>query len=198
MGPGVDPTISVQVFCDEVVTGGGGEGPAPALSEHVVGGDLLLVMNPGFGRGEEAELLALSADPLGTFGVKEGTADHVAWFDGEYRPMQVVTFTAGRDNPRGGDPEFCVVIGGGGGCGFDPDEPTIHGWAVGEANAFGGAGGAEAVFTTESANTVSVLTVGGYARAEWPREWGQPQTVEFYDTSGSLLVRLDFQTDSGG
>ena len=65
--------------------GGGGEGPTADLSEHVIGGDLLLVMQPGEGRGEEAEQLAAPfADP---FGVKEGTANHVAWFNGEYRPM---------------------------------------------------------------------------------------------------------------
>jgi hypothetical protein len=132
----------------------------------------------------------------------EGTANHIAWFDREVGPMHVVTFTAGRDNPRGGDPEFCVAFGGVG-CGLDPDEPTLHTWgedtvngAVGfVANAFGGADGAEAVFMTESANTVSVLTVSGYAHAEWPREWGRPQTVEFHDTAGSLVTRLEFPVE---
>ena len=71
------------------------------------------------------------------------------------------------------------------------DEPTSH---VGGGNVFGGAGGAEAVLGSESGNTVSVLTVGGHVVAECPREWGQPQTVGFYDTSGNLLVRLDFET----
>lgn len=175
--------------------GGGGEEPTADLSEHVIGGDLLLVMQPGEGRGEEVEqLVAPFADP---FGVKEGTADHVAWFDGEYRPMHFITFTADRDNPRGGDPEFCVMSGTGVGCGLDPDDPTLYDSGVGEASAFGGADGAEAVFTTESANTVSVLTVGGYARAEWPPEWGQPQTVEFYDSAGNSLVILSFQPDLG-
>lgn len=50
--------------------------------------------------------------------------------------------------------------------------------------------GAEAVITTESGKTVAVTTVAGYAHAEWPTEWGQPQTVESYDTSS-----LDFHAD---
>ena len=157
-----------------VACGGGGEAPTAALSEHLVGGDLLLVMQPG-----------------------EGTANHVAWFDGEYGPVDVVTFTTGRDNRRGGGAEFCIMFGGGGGCGLAPDEPILHGYGAGLANAYGGADGAEAVFTTESGNTVSVLTVAGYAHAEWPQEWGLPKTAEFYDTSGSLVVRLDVQADSG-
>jgi hypothetical protein len=81
---------------------------------------------------------------------------------------------------------------------LEPDyAPTIHDWSDGagggfQADAYGGAGGAEAVFITDSAKTVSVLTVGGYAHAEWPREWGEPQTVEFYDTAGNLVTELEF------
>ena len=181
-----------------VACGGGSEVPTVALSEHVVGGDLLLVMQPGEGRGGKAEQLAAPVADHVFGGVKEGTPNHVAWFDREFGPVHVVTFTAGRDNPRGGDPEFCVMFGRGASCGLDQGEPALHGWgdepAGFEADAYGGAGSAEAVFITESANTVSVLTVGGYAHAEWPKEWGKPQTVEFYDTTGSLVVTLDFQT----
>lgn len=184
-----------------VACGGGSESPAAALSEHVVGGDLLLVMQPGEGRGTTADhLVAFFAGPLG--GAREGTANHIAWFDREIGPVHVITFTADRDNPRGGEPEFCVVFGGVG-CGLDPDEPMIHTWgddmfngAAGfAANAYGGADAAEAVFTTESDNTVSVLTVGGYAHAEWPREWGPPQTVEFYDITGNLVTSLEFPAE---
>ena len=188
-----------------VACGGGSESSTPALSEHVVGGNLLLVMESGEGRGETADHLAeLFAGALG--GAREGTADHIAWFDREIGPVHVITFTAGRDNPRGGEPEFCVMFGSGVGCGLDPDEPMLRDWdrimfdggAGFGANAYGGSDGAEAVFTTESGSTVSVLTVGGYAHAEWPGEWGQPQAVEFYDTDGNAVTRLEFQTDFGG
>lgn len=183
-----------------VACNGGSESPSAALTEPVVGGDLLLVMQPGEGPGTTADhLVALFAGPTG--GAVEDTANHVAWFDREIGPVHVITFTADRDDSRGGAPEFCVVFGGVS-CGLDPDEPRLHMWgddtfdgALGfAANAYGGADGAEAVFITESANTVSFLTVGGYAHAEWPREWGQPQMVEFSDTAGILVTTLEFPT----
>ncbi|MEN8235742.1 MAG: hypothetical protein ABFR89_12565 [Actinomycetota bacterium] len=185
-----------------VACGGGSESPTAALDEHVVGGDALLVMQPGEGHGETADhLVALFAGPMG--GAREGTANHIAWFDRDIGPVHVITFTAGRENPRGGEPEFCVWFHNGISCGLDPDEPILHGWGDDMfdggpgfgADAYGGADGAEAVFTTESGNTVSVLTVGGYAHAEWPREWGEPQTVEFYDTDGNPVTRLEFLLD---
>lgn len=169
-----------------------------ANREHVIGGDSLLVMEPGEGPGEFAdELAALVASPFG--GVREGTANHVASFDGKHGSGHVVTFTAGRENPRGGDPEVCIMFGSGASCRPGLGEPTLLDWGAGgagiEANVYGGADADEAVFTTESTNTISVLTVDGYARAEWLRDWGLPQTVEFYDSAGKLLERLEFPAE---
>ncbi len=184
-----------------VAAGCGGDGDATdvALGEHVVGGDLQLVMQPGEGPGEFADSLVAFPDIEMAFGgARPGTADHVAWIDGAFGPVHFVTFTAGRENPRGGAPELCVFAGGGGGCRFDPAQPALLDFALlapFQANVYAGPGGAEAVFVTESSRAVSVLTVGGFAHAEWPDEWGPPQVVEFYDTDGDLLSRLEYPAD---
>jgi hypothetical protein len=208
--------------------GDGGSGP---LTEPVVGGDLVLVMQPGEGtETNTGRYLVEIFDPDGKYGLREGTANHVGWIESEYGPRHVVTFTAGRDNPRGGEPELCVIVvtvgiqavrdeaatfNGGGACGLDADEPMILGGNLGSgsresaripmisggslgsaslepADVYGGADGAEAVITTESGKTVSVLATNGFALAEWPREWGLLQMVDFYDTSGDPVgtVRL--------
>lgn len=185
--------VMVVVLC----CGGCDDTDESADRQHVIGGDLLLVMEPGEGPGEFAdELAALVASPFG--GVRQGTPDHVASFDGEYGPAHVVTFTAGRENPRGGDPEFCVWVGSSMSCRVTEGEPMVHGWGWGgpgpSASAYGGPQGAEAVFTTEFGKTVSVLAVGGYAYAEWAEDWGKPQTVAFYDAAGNRIVKLDFAT----
>lgn len=205
-----------------VACGSGGESPATtsnglsaALAEHLVGGDILLKMETGDGPGLFDQTSLDSAEELtplqaagffalqGHGGLRDGMADHVAWFDGEYGRMHVVTFRAGQENPRGGEPEFCVALvllqqagplSSGVTCGLDPDEPMFHGGGVdvvGVAGAFGGTDVAKAVFITESQKTVSVLTVGGWAFAEWPLEWGAPQAVEFHDTARSLVTTLE-------
>jgi len=159
---------------------------------HNVGGDLLLVMEPGSGPGVEAEMmLGLNIQGIEVFGVADGTANFVARAYGPYGGKNIVTFTAGRENPRGGDPELCFMfLPGGGGCGHSPDEPTIYGFSSGSVEAFGGSEAAEAVFTTESGSTVSVLTVDGWVYAEWPGGWGLPLTGDFYDASGFLIATL--------
>jgi hypothetical protein len=167
---------------------------------HVVGGDLLLAMQPG--EGTESDLgrsFVEMFDREGTFGLREGTANHVGWIDTEYGPRHIVKFTAGRENPRGGEPESCIIIfPGGGGCGIDPDEPAVYGWSDGEADAFGGDNAAEAVISTESGKTVSIVTIAGHLHAEWPFEWGMPQIVDFYNADGDLLLSLEFQLESEG
>lgn len=174
-----------------------GDEPA-VLAEPVIGGDLVLAMQPGDGtKANTGRYFVEIIDWEGNFGLREGTANHVGWIDAEYGPRHIVTFTAGRDNPRGGDPEFCVIsFPGGGGCGIDPDEPAVYGWGdYGSgygAEVFGGSDCAEAVITTRTGNTVSILTVHGYAYAEWVRDWGEPQTVEFYNTDGDPLLSLEF------
>lgn len=170
------------------------------LFEPVIGGDLVLVMKPGEGtETNTGRYFVEMFDWEGNFGLREGTANHVGWIDAEYGPQHIVTFTAGRDNPRGDEPEFCLItFPGGGGCGIDPDEPMVYGWGDGEADAFGGAEAAEAVIATESGKTVSILTVAGYLHAEWPIDWGMPQTVDFYNADGQQLLSLDFRLESEG
>jgi hypothetical protein len=187
------------------VSCGGSEDTGTAGDRRrVIGGDLLLAMEPGQGHGEFADsLIAVRADPFG--GADPGSADHVAFFQSSRQPqpflhtpegvVHVVTFTAGRENPRGGEPELCLSIAGGASCGPGMDQPGWRGWgdlAGGfYAAAFGGLEAVEAVLNTESGNTVSVLIVGGYAYAEWSDEWGRQDTIEFYDTTGSLLILIE-------
>lgn len=177
----------------------GGDKPA-VLAEPVIGGDLVLAMQPGDGtKANTGRYFVEIFDWEGNFGLQEGTANHVGWIDAEYGPLHIVTFTAGRDNPRGGEPEFCLItFPGGGGCGLDPSEPAVYGWGDGQADAFGGSEAAEAVIATESGRTVSILTVAGYFHADWPVEWGTPLTVDFHDSEGELLETLEFQLESGG
>lgn len=173
-------------------------GAASPQPTHVVGGDLLLVMQPGEGTGTDTgRVMVEMFDSQSNFGVREGTANHVGWIDARYGPRHVVTFTAGRENPRGGDPEFCVfIIPGGGGCGIDPEKPQVYGWGEDSAELFAGPEGVEAVITTTSGNTVSILTAEGYAYAEWPIDWGLPQSVEFYSSGGLLLTAHTVPQDS--
>lgn len=184
----------------EVVAAGDGETTAITEATHVVGGDLLLAMQPGEGTETDTGRAFVEIfDREGMFGVQEGTANHVGWIDTEYGTRHIVTFTAGRENPRGGEPEFCLIIfPGGGGCGIDPDEPAVYGWGQGEADAFGGDGVAEAVITTESGKTVAILTIAGHLHAEWPYEWGWPDTVDFYDATGDPALSLEFQAEPEG
>lgn len=176
----------------------GGDGSATP-AEPVVGGDLVLVMQPGEGSATNTGRYFVELfDWEGNWGVKEGTANHVGWIEARYGPRHVVTFTAARDNPRGGEPEFCfIVFPGGGGCGLDPTEAAIYGWGEDSAELFAGSTGAEAVITTEAGRTVSILTVEGYAVAEWPGDWGGPESVSYYAADGELLTTLEFQPDLG-
>ena len=177
----------------------GGDEPA-VLAEPFVGGDLVLVMQPGEGTETNTGRYFVEIfDWEGNFGLREGTANHIGWIDTEYGPRHIVTFTAGRENPRGDESEFCLItFPGGGGCGLDPEEPMVYGFGEGEADAFGGADAAEAVVATESGKTVSILTVAGYLRAEWPVDWGWPLTVDFYNADGDPLLSLEFQLEPGG
>ena len=110
----------------------GGDEPT-RLTEPVVGGDLVLVMQPGEGTETSTGRYFVEIfDWDGKFGLREGTANHVGWIDSEYGPRHVVTFTAGRDNPRGGEPELCVYyFPAGSGCGLDVDQPVILGGNLG-------------------------------------------------------------------
>ena len=56
----------------------------------------------------------------------------------------------------------------------------------------------EVVFATESGKTVSVVTAGGFAHADWPEDWGPPQMVDFDAATGELVVTLEMQTDPEG
>ena len=184
----------------DVITATGDAATVATEPAHVVGGDLLLAMQPG--EGTETDLgrsFVEMFDREGIFGLREGTANHVGWIDTEYGARHIVTFTAGRENPRGEEPESCILIfPGGGGCGIDPDEPAVYGWSDGEADAFGGANASEAVISTESGKTVAIVTVAGHLHAVWPFEWDMPQTVDFYDAEGHPLLSLDFQLESEG
>ncbi len=195
--------------CGASDDGGGG-----VLSEPIVGGDLILFMQPGDGPGVMADQLAGHWVRLTEIPVKEGTPDHLAWFDRttgpdeswfmkDAGPVHVFSFTADRENPRGGDPEFCLMFGGGGGCAPGIDQPQIHSSDRGPlggylAQAFGGADAAEAVILTESGKTISILAAAGYVHAEWPDEWGPPQTVSFYDREGSRALELPFAPQPHG
>ena len=154
-------------------------------------------MEPGEGGGQFADDFADSiAGPVG--GAVAGTASHVAWFDGGHDrgPAHVVTFVPDRDVT---EDDFCVWIASGMGCRVVEGEPQVHGYGWDatyvHASAFGGSNGAEAVFTTEFGKTISVLTVDGYAYAEWSADWGKPAHVTFYDTSGSNAVFMNLPQD---
>lgn len=172
---------------------------------HVVGGDLLLVMESGQGVGEFADGLLSRLRRDGFGGVVPGSADHLAFFEsseppGPGHPGGVVDFvTYRRPNPQRGEADFCLSWGAAASCQRGLPEPGFLGqgtlfWGF-EAAAFGGKDLAEAVFVTESANTVSVLAVRGYAYAEWQEEWGPAARVEFYDAAGSLMASVEFPTE---
>ena len=167
-------------------------GVLEAPPDHPVGGDLLLEMAPGSGPGEEADqFLNVFGNLVEPFGVEQGSADHVAKGAGEQGPVHIITFVAARENPRGGEAEFCVmVLPGGGGCGQEPEELTYYGWAAGSVEAFVGRDAVEAVFATESGMTVSLLVEGGWAYAEWPPDWGSPTSCDVYDGQGALIDSL--------
>ncbi len=163
-------------------------------------------MQPGELPAETAERDAEHIAERMNVTVIQGTANYVARFNQEAGRMifpegaDVMTFTA--VGPRGDDPVFCVTFGRTAECGIDLDEPRIWtGVAVAgstpTAAAYGSPSGAEAVVTTESGKTVSVMTVSGWAYAAWPTEWGQPQAVAFYDTSGNLVVNLNYPAIAG-
>lgn len=174
------------------------------ITEPVVGGDLVLAMQPGEGlETNTGRYFVEMFDWEGNFGLKEGTANHVGWIEREFGPVHIVAFTAGRPNPRGGAAESCVIyFPGGGTCTLDPEEPVVFTWGdQGSgygAEVFGGPDCAEAVITTGTGYTVSVLTAQGFAYAEWPADWGMPETVDFYNAGGVPLSSLDFDPEMGG
>jgi hypothetical protein len=186
----------------------GGDNEAAVPRRHVVGGDLLIVMQVGEGPGALAERLidGPDLDPFG--GAAPGSASHVAFFQSSLEPVPLhhtpqgvvhfVTFTAGRENPRGGAAGSCLWWGGSASCGPRLKEPGVLGFgnlAVAYyAAGFGGEHSTEAVFATASGNTVSVLTANGYAYAEWDTEWGHPTAIDFY-TDQSLLGSFAVPTE---
>jgi hypothetical protein len=185
------------------VSGCGGDEPE-VLAEPVIGGDLVVMMQPGEGtETNTGRYFVEMFDWEGNFGLQEGTANHVGWVEREFGPVHIVAFTAGRQNPRGGAAESCVIyFPGSGSCTLDPEEPAVFTWrdqgSSYGAEVFGGPDCVEAVITTRSGNTVAILTVEGFAYAEWARDWGEPQTVDFYNAAGVPLSSLDFELESGG
>lgn len=173
------------------------DGPRDGASPdgvRVVGGDLELTMQAG---GEPASMgqgLGALAEP--------GTVEVVAWVETDLGRVEVTTFKgrfeSGVPNSR------CVAVrepeGASSSCRQTPAAPFdrigIRGLSFACEYATGGAYGGieaiEAVFTTRSGKTVSVLTVRGLAYGIWPSVWGPAQTVTFFDAEGAAGFTAEF------
>lgn len=187
----VSATLAIGVF---VIFSAGSDEEDSDDGVRPVGGDLELTMGAG---GEPARM----KNGLGAM-VERGTVEVVAWVETELGRVEVAAFE-GRTE-AGAPNSLCVAVrdpeGTSSGCQEPPTAPFdrigIRGRSFAceyaTAGAYGGSGAAEAVFTTTSGRTVSVLTIRGLAYGIWSSAWGPARTVTFFDAEGDVRSTADF------
>lgn len=128
-----------------------------------------------------------------------GTANHVATVPTPAGPVSLVTYqepTVGA--PAGEEFMICVAqIGSDGTSGTCAPERnqkpdlrtflvTVAGPRSGNSMAvYGGDDAVLAILVTERRVRIGITTVGGWAYAQWPRAFGRPASITFYDSDAN-------------
>jgi hypothetical protein len=167
--------------------------------------DLTLTVNPGPGPGLSAdELAAMAGSP--NIVVVEGTSQRVGWVQADAILFDIIEFRSLGEEPQRNPDEvstcLAVVSAETGftdtACHPETNPPTagsISGWGTdGSFNwiAETGPGGMQrAMVTTTQGRTIEIQTAR-IVFAAWPITWGPPQSLTFFDQTGTALGTIDY------